>query len=207
MSKKRLTQQLPQDYQQVGQFDLNENQGLALILTLTGIGLLFGVGWLLLRSLVFLRPEYLSTENILIITGMREFWRSILLLVVTLGLMVILNESIRGSMLWLLTGQKPKLSFKGFSTHASAPECYIPRRAYLIIRLTPLLLITLFGLAAVPIVSLNFVPGVLLLVSLNFASALGDMVIAYWLLRKPSDILVMDYGDGVLVYHHDEPNE
>ena len=203
MDKHKPTQILPEEYSEIAKFDLDDHPGLAMILNLVGIGVLFGVAWLLMESLVLLRPEYLATENILIITGMREFWRNVLILVVSLGLMIILNEGGRWLMYWAITHQRPKIGFKGFYTYAAAPEWYLPKWAYLLIRLAPTTGITLFGLAVVPLVPLNLIPGVLLLVSLNLASATSDLYIVYWLSRVPKDILIRDYGDGVRVYHND----
>jgi hypothetical protein len=158
------------------------------------------VSWLLMQSLTFLRPEYLSSENILTITGMREFWRGVLLLIVSLGLMNALYSGFRWLMFLLITRQYPKLNIRGFFAYTTSPEWYIPRRAYLFISLTPVVLITLLGVAAVPIVPLNFVPGVMLVVSLNFAAAINDIVTTYWLLIRPKNILIQDYQDGVKVY-------
>jgi len=200
MESVKPTQLLPKGYIPAGKFDLNDNRGLAMILNLVGIGLLFGVGWLLLRSLSFLRPEYLSTENILVITGMREFWRNILVLVVSLGLMIGLNEGMRGLLFWMVIQQRPKLGLKGLYTFAFALDWYLPRRIYLFIRLTPILIVTLLGLVAVPMVPLNLVPGVLLLVSLNIAGAISDLVTTYWLLGKPKGLLVLDHGDEVRIF-------
>ncbi len=200
MESVKPTQLLPKGYIPAGKFDLNDNRGLAMILNLVGIGLLFGVGWLLLRSLSFLRPEYLSTENILVITGMREFWRNILVLVVSLGLMIGLNEGMRGLLFWMVIQQRPKLGLKGLYTFAFALDWYLPRRTYLFIRLTPILIVTLLGLVAVPMVPLNLVPGVLLLVSLNIAGAISDLVTTYWLLGKPKGLLVLDHGDEVRIF-------
>ena len=183
MKAHKPTQILPADYKEIGYLDFNENRGLGMILNLIGIGLLFGAGWLLSRSLTFLRPAYLSSENILVITGMREFWRGVLLLVVSLGLMILMNEGIRGILLWIVTRQRPKLGFHGFYTYTAAPGWFIPRNTAIAIRLTPLVLITVVGVAIIPIVPLNLIPGVLLLVSLNIASAVGDVVMAWWLFR------------------------
>ncbi len=200
MNKLQSTQNLPENYHQIDELDLNKNRGLAMILTLTGVGLLFGVSWLLLQSLDFLRPEYLSSENILIITGMREFWRGVLLLIVSMGLMTILYSGFRWLMFLIITRQHPKLSVQGFSAFTTAPTWYIPRRAYLLISLTPVMLITLIGVAIIPIVPLNFVPGVMLVVSLNFSAAINDIVTAYWLLRRPKNIFIQSYRDGVRVF-------
>jgi len=200
MKQLKATQDLPEGYQELGMLDLNKNRGLAMILTLSGVGILFGVGWLLMESLSFLRPEYLSSENILIITGMREFWRGLLLLIVSMNLMIFLHAGFRGLMFLIVTRQRPKLGFRGFYAYTSAPEWYIPRPAFLLISLTPVVLVTILGVAAVPIVPLNLIPGVLLLVSLSFAGALNDFVTAVWLLRRPKGILIQDYGDGVRVF-------
>jgi len=201
MSAKKPTKILPADAKEIGQLDFNENRGMGMILNLVGVGLLFGVGWMLSRSLSYLRPAYLSSENILIITGMREFWRGLLLLVFSLGLMIVLNEGIRGILLWIVTRQRPKLGFHGFYTYTAAPGWYLPRNTAVAIRLTPLVLITVVGIALIPFVPLNLVPGVLLLVSLNIASAVGDGVTVWWLLRKPRGALVQDDGERVRVYH------
>lgn len=203
MKKPKPTQDLPQDYREIGTLDLKENRGLGMILNLIGIGLLFGVGWLLLQSLAILRPEYLSSENILVITGLREFWRAVLLLVVSVGLMVVMNEGVRGLMLWIVTRQRPKLGYRGSHTYAAAPEWFIPRNEYVLIRLAPLFIITMLGLVSVPLVSLNLVPGVMLLISLNIAAGTTDMVTAYWLLRKPKALLVLDQGDMISIFHPD----
>ena len=57
------------------------------------------------------------------------------------------------------------------------------------------------GITLVPFVPLNLVPGVLLLVSLNSASAVGDIVTVWWLFRKPKTALVQDDGDSVRIFN------
>jgi hypothetical protein len=201
MKAQKPTQTMPANYTEIGHLDFSENRDLAMILNLVGVGLLFGVGWLLSQALAFLRPAYLSAENILIITGMREFWRGVLLLVVSLGLMIGLNEGLRGLILWIVTRQRPKLGFHGFYTYTAAPGWYLPRNTAIALRLTPLVLITLAGIALVPFVPLNLVPGVLVLVSLNIATAVGDAVMVWWLSRKPPKALVQDDGESVRVFY------
>jgi hypothetical protein len=201
MKTMKTTQNLPPNCEEIAYFDFDENHGLALILNVVGLCLLFGVGWLLTQALSFLRPEYLSAENILIITGMREFWRGVLLLVISLGLMIVLNDAMRGILLWIITGQRPKLGFHGFVTYTAAPGWYIPRNTAIAIRLAPLVIITVAGIALLPFVPLNLVPGVLLLISLNIASAVGDAVTVWWLFRKPKTALVQDDGESVRVFN------
>ncbi len=204
MKKIEPTQTLPENYRQIAQLELSKNRGLAMILNLAGLGLLFGAGWLFLESLTFLRPAYVSSQNILIITGMREFWRGVLLLVVSVVMVIVLREILQGLVLWAVTKQFPRMSFRGFYAYTSASEWYLPRSSYLWISLVPLLVITVLGIAAVTFVPLNLVPGVMLLVSMNVAISVGDVVTAIWLASKPQDILILDHGDGVQVFHQKE---
>ena len=201
MKRLKPTKELPESYHKISQLDLTQDRGIAMILNLVGIAVLFGVAWLLVESLAFLRPTYLSSENILVITGMREFWRGILLLVISFGLMVVLNEGSRWLLLWIITRQRPQVSFRGFYTFAAAPEWYLPRWAYLLIRILPLVVITIGGIAVVPFVPLNLVPGVLLVVSLNISAGVSDIVMAFWVLGKPKGSLIMDDGDRVSLFH------
>ncbi len=204
MKQHKPTQRLPEHYRENGRFDLNENRGLGMILNLTGLGLLFGVGWLFLESLSFLRPEYVSAENILIITGMREFWRGVLLLVVSVALVILLREGLHWLVLWVITKDLPKLGFRGFYAYTTAPEWYLPRRAYGWQTLIPLLGITVLGVIAVVLVPLNLVPGVMLVVSLNFAMSINDLATLYWLMGKPGESLILEDRDCVQVFTDEE---
>jgi hypothetical protein len=204
MKKPAATQTLPENYHETAQFDLSTNRGLGMMANLIGLGLLFGVGWLFIESLSFLRPAYVSGENILIITGMREFWRGALLLVVSVVLAILLREGLHGLVLWAVTGQIPKLGLHRYYAYAEASEWYMPRSGYLWIAFAPVLVITLLGVIAVTMVPLNLVVGVMLLVSLNVAMSVGDIITAFWLLGKPQDVLVAETRDGVKVYHYEE---
>ena len=204
MKQHKPTQRLPEHYRENGRFDLNENRGLGMILNLTGLGLFFGVGWLFLESLSFLRPEYVSAENILIITGMREFWRGVLLLVVSVALVLLMREGLHWLVLWVITKDLPKLGFRGFYAYTTAPEWYLPRSAYVWQTLIPLLGITALGVIAVVLVPLNLVPGVMLVVTLNFAMSINDLATLYWLMGKPRESLILEDRDCVQVFTIEE---
>jgi len=202
MKRTKPINELPPEYHQINQLDLNADRGLAMILNLIGIGVLFGVAWLLVESLIILRPTYLSSENILVITGMREFWRIVLLLVVSFVLMVVLAEGSRWVLFWIITGHRPQISFRGFYTFAAAPGWYLPKWAYLLIRLLPIVLITLGGVVVIPFVPLNLIPGVLLVISLNIATGISDIVMVIWVMRHPNTVLITDDGDRVCLFHN-----
>jgi hypothetical protein len=200
MKQLKPSQSLPEHFKENSRFDLNENRGLGMILNLTGLGLLFGVGGLFVESLNFLRPEYVSAANVLIVTGMREFWRGVLLLVVSFALVVLLREGLHWLVLWIITGDFPKLSFRGLYAYAAVPEWYLPRRSYIWQALVPLFGITVMGVIAVVLVPLNLVPGVMLVVSLNVAMSVNDLATLYWLMGKPKESLFIEDRDCVQVF-------
>jgi hypothetical protein len=120
-----------------------------------------------------------------------------------LGLMVVLNVIGRTIIFWLMTKTSPQFGFHGMYKVTATSEWYFSKQAYSIIRLLPIVVITIAGLIAIPLVPLNLVPGVLLLVSLNLAGGLGDVVTIYWLSRKPEGVLVLDVNEVVQVFHPD----
>ena len=53
---------------------------------------------------------------------------------------------------------------------------------------------------AVVLVPLNLVPGVMLVVSLNFAMSINDLATLYWLMGKPKGALFIEDRDRVQVF-------
>lgn len=61
-------------------------------------------------------------------------------------------------------------------------------------------MITLLGVALLAVVPAVLVLPLALLVVVNIAGAIGDIVVALWLLRYERIALVEDTGDAVTVY-------
>jgi hypothetical protein len=114
--------------------------------------------------------------------------------------MILLHEVIHGLFFWLYTHQRPIFAFKGAYAYAAAPDWYLPRNKYVVVGLSPLILISLAGLLLLTIAPLSFFPSILIAMIFNAAGAVGDLIVVGWLLLQQPDSLVRDYGDMFTVY-------
>jgi len=65
--------------------------------------------------------------------------------------------------------------------------------------------LTAAGLALLPIVPPGWLLGLLIFLTLNASGAVGDLVIAAWVLRAPSACLALDLEDSTSLYLPEEP--
>jgi hypothetical protein len=125
---------------------------------------------------------------------------SVLGIVVSLVGVIILHELVHGVFFWVITGQRPHFGFKGAYAFAAAPTWYIARGPYLIVGLSPLVLITIAGVLLLPVVPLEILSPLALALTFNGAGAIGDAAIVVYLLTLPPSVLINDRGDAVAVY-------
>ncbi len=188
------TQTLPPGYNACFTLDLSKNIRLVLLLNLVAILLFAGFGWLFFRlAAAILPPERLADSTT--ITGF-----TLLACLLAYALMLVLHELVHGAFFWLFTRRRPHFGFKGAYAYAAAPDWYIPRRQYMLVGISPLVVLSLLGLVFLPILP----PAALLpwLVALagNASGAVGDALIVGWLLFQPDNVLVKDHGDAVTAY-------
>lgn len=105
---------------------------------------------------------------------------------------LVIHEGIHAFFFWIFSRQKPVVGFKGAYAYASMPGWYFPRNQYLIIGISPLLLITIFGILLIAIVPLSALTMVLIALVINTSGAVGDLVVVFWLLTKPVSTLALD---------------
>jgi hypothetical protein len=118
------------------------------------------------------------------------------MLLAVMAVMIVLHEGLHGLFFWLFTRERPKFAFKGFYAYAAMPGWYFPRQEYLTTALAPLVGITVLGIAG-----LALLPGwadtpLIWLLILNTSGAVGDLWIAWALVRAPSDVMGQDNGDS-----------
>jgi len=189
----------PETYELKGSLDLSKNKRLALVINIVGTILLVFFGCFFFGILGFIRPDYANALN-LWIPDLGSILKVIgVLLAITL-VMVLVHEGLHGLFFWLITHHRPSFGFRGYYAFASAPGWYIPRNPYLLVGLAPFVLITVIGLGLIAVAPYGFILPLLLLISMNAAGAVGDLMVVAWLLGKPSWFLVQDYGDGVSLY-------
>jgi hypothetical protein len=84
--------------------------------------------------------------------------------------------------------------------YAAAPDWFFPRRQFVLIGLAPVLLLTLAGLVALPLVDFLTTARIILALTVNAAGAVGDFMVVLWALGQPPDILLRDEGTAVTAY-------
>jgi hypothetical protein len=193
---------LPPNYRTYKTLDLSQNRLAALGLNIVGLVGFGFFGWLALLLLRVLRPDAVA---IAWETGVKLQAIGALLAVVTVvGIqtaMVVLHEAAHGVFFWYFTRERPAFGLElPFAAYAAAPDWYLPRRQHLVVGLAPFVLVTLVGLALLPVVPVFVVPVLLLIMVTNAAGSTGDFVMVAWMLTLPKDILVQDTGAAITIY-------
>jgi hypothetical protein len=186
----KATQILPSDYRKSGKFDL-KNMKQLIFMNLLGLILLVFSIWFFSMLTIHIRAEavnlfsfkFSSISSILISFGR---------LIFTIVFILLLHEGIHAFFFWIFSKQKPVVGFKGAYAYASMPGWYFPRIQYLIIGISPLILITLMGILLIAIAPLSALSMVLVALVINTSGAVGDLVVVIWLLTKPVSTLALD---------------
>lgn len=190
---------LPASYAEIDSIDLAENKRLALGLTLAAFLLFFFFVLFFTAWAAMLRYNVEEGEMELHLTS-DHLWWALVVAVAVVVLVVIVHEFVHALFFRIFTGEWAKLGVKGWYAYAAAPDWYIPRNLHIVTLLAPLVIISLTGMIVMLFVPLALLWGVLLFLVVNAAGAIGDIVTAGWLLTKPRDAYVNDYGDGWAVY-------
>lgn len=195
------TRTLPEGYALRTKIDLSRNKVAVILLNLAGIVLLFGFGYLFLRVAWLLRPELAGQTYSFSFGSLFELLLLVLGLLALSFVLVVLHEAVHGLFFWRLTGDRPAFAFKGAYAYAAAPGWYLPRNPYLWVGLSPLVVLSLLGWAAILILPPGAFNYVLAFTTLNAAGATGDLLVVILLLVKyPRNCLVNDSGDAVAIY-------
>jgi len=112
------------------------------------------------------------------------------------GLVIILSvhELIHGFFFFLFTKEKPLIGFKSVYAYAASPDWYIRKKYFLIITLSPIIIMTITGFVLMLVVPAGYSSMIFLLVTVNAAGSIGDIWVSIILSRKPSETYVNDTG-------------
>ncbi|MDN7024869.1 DUF3267 domain-containing protein [Methanoculleus sp. FWC-SCC1] len=187
--------------QEIGRLDLSTKRNL-ILLQVAGFIVLLAAGFLALQAAILLRPD-IPAEASFTLSGSEGLAAIAAALAVLIGattVLVAVHEGVHALFFWLVTGKRPYFGVTGFYAYVGAPPgVAITRNRYLGIALAPLLVVTLAGLLLLPAVPLIALPPLLLLLILNAAGSVGDLIASCWLLRYPPSVLVGDQGVAVVV--------
>lgn len=186
----KATLGLPENYAQIDKIELQSNRTIAIFVNL----LAAGIALAMLVPMFFLVPIYTLMEGDLPLVLLK-----LGVALVAMAAYFVLHELVHGLFFRIFGGKRVKFGFTGLYAYAGC-EAYCPRIPYLIISLSPILL-----LGAVIGVVQYFVPVswfwvVYLIQIINVSGAAGDIYVTYKLLRYPADALVQDTGVSMTVY-------
>jgi hypothetical protein len=174
----------------------------------TSIAKLLIVGWLLVMFANAFRPTALDGMRLRDLFSSTTTGSSLVIppaLFRNLGLaliaVLILHEIVHGLFYWLFSSHRPRFGVRGLFPYAAAPYgIYLPRNQFLIVGLSPLVLLTAVGLLLMVIVPIAYVPFLLFFVTFNAAGAAGDVIMVIQLVRFSSDSVMEDNDSGVIIY-------
>jgi|SRR5688500_5580373 len=195
-----LPKSLPRHYAVHSTINLSRNRWLAIGLNLGAFILFFIFVCCFTYLAILLHPNLQIT---FIQMGQLNLPSLIMIFAFLLIIQAILHELTHSFFFWLFTEHRPRFSRKWLQAYAyaTAPEdYYLPRNQYILALSAPFLLITLGGLAWLPLSSIDWVPILVFIMAANAAGAIGDLFMVGWILRQPSTAIVRDAGVAVIVY-------
>lgn len=198
----RAVKDLPSNYHFQNTLNLSSIRA-SILLNLAAIPLIFVFGWTFEQLIIVLRPINPFPDGVfnflITIPGLK-----VIILLFLVVLMLVVHELTHGLFFWIFTHKRPNFALKPGYAFAAAPLWYIPYRQYMIVGLSPFIIITIISISLAMIVPLSIIPYFLFIATFNAAGALGDFLVVSWILRQPKNILVKDEGD---IFHSYVPDE
>jgi hypothetical protein len=189
----QTTKTLPPNYHHHKTLDLSSSR-VVVLLNLAAIPLLFLYGWFFNWVIFSLRPISPVPIGVFQILTSFSGWGLIALLL-SIILMLIFHELVHGLFFWLFTHERPKFALRAGYAFAAAPDWFLPSSQYIIVGISPFIIISILCIILGIMVTASVVPYLLLIATFNAAGALGDLIVVAWVLRQPKTILVKDEGD------------
>ena len=114
--------------------------------------------------------------------------------------MMFLHEALHMVTFWAFTGVKPTFSVIGLMPRTIVPSLYLPKGTYLLIKATPLVLLTGAYLALLPYLPLSWLLYSLFFVAGNIAYSVSDVWAMLETSKAPRGALVEDVGEYVRIF-------
>jgi hypothetical protein len=156
----------------------------------------FIFGFLFVWWTIWIRPNFLHTIS----TGVVVRLLDLLLFLIGFVVFILLHELVHGAFFWIYSRSRPRFGFRGGYAYAAAPGWFFPPRQYLVIALAPLVLLSILGMVLVVVVPAGALVAILFVMTANAAGAVGDMWIAFMVIRERRKIVIEDLGDGMNFY-------
>jgi hypothetical protein len=190
---------LPENYEEAGRLDLGRNKLMAILLNVVALFATLGFAFVFLRLAAWFRGAAAPRWGELTFTGTGALWAVLEVLVLSV-VTVVVHELLHAVGFRAYTGERATFGFKGLYAYAGAPDWYLPRNQHLVTLLLPFVTITVVGTLLLAVMPAPLLSETVLVLILNAAGAVGDLVALVWLLTKPRHALINDYGDGLVVF-------
>jgi hypothetical protein len=189
----RAINDLPTNYHLLSTLNLSEKK-VVIYLNLAAIPLLFVFGYIFIFVINLQRSYSPSKVGIIGFFTSFSFWELIPLLL-SIIFMLVLHELIHGIFFYLFTHQWPRFALKSGYAFAAAPGWYLPYSKYIIVGLSPILLISFAAIILCWVISPSLIPYLLLIATFNAAGSLGDLIVVGWVLKQSATTYILDEGD------------
>jgi len=191
------TQTLPENFVLAWSFDLKHNKRLNIILQIVGLAWMALAGWLLTLCVAWMRPDLKDAFT----TGIKlDMLGVLVLLLVVMIAAIVIHELVHGLFFWLFSRHRPKFGIGFGYAFAAMPDWFFPKQQYLVVGLSPLVALTVLGLAASAFVPLTWLGALLFGMTINAGGAIGDMYICWRIAFDQAEVWINDSGDGFQLY-------
>lgn len=182
--------------------DFSKNKKLAFIVNLLGI-LVFPVFYIIIFYL--LKVLSVSSSDDLL-----YYWKSFsksplsssVIFLAGLFLLLLMHEFIHAVLFYFFTGDKPVYGFKGIYGYAGSPNWYLRKSYYLVVGLSPFIIISLSGLIVLLLVSAEYSSIIVLLLTTHAAGCVGDIWVSIRLISRPKETYINDSGISLIISYN-----
>ena len=124
----------------------------------------------------------------------------VLEMLVCTAVVILAHELVHGAFFWIYSRSRPVFGLRSGYAFAAAPGWFFPPRQYLVIALAPLILLSVLGMLLVAILPAGALALALFGMVVNASGAVGDLWIAFKVIRERRPIVIEDLGDGMNFY-------
>lgn len=199
----RPAKSLPEDYHLLYAVDLSKQFGLLLALNFAGLGLLLFSGWAFYALACTRFPDL---QPLIISTAEGSLFSKAFSVLIGFTAALALHELVHGAFFLWFTGERPRFGLSAAYAYAAAPEWYLPRTPYLVVGVTPIIVISLFGIAILPVLPRSALLLWWTLLTVNAGGAIGDLYVVARLIFADMAVMVNDQGDRIEVHAPRNPH-